>query len=105
MLRPAPCHDVQENPSSGGQGMITDEQAIHWLWEQYKAARSVREIDLWFELFAMNRRNQKGVCYLSDEILRIKTNACIRREKNLSDTRMTYGGGSMGIFIKSLDGE
>lgn len=40
--------------------MITDDQAIRWLWDQYKAARSMAEIDYWFNLFALNREQQRA---------------------------------------------
>jgi hypothetical protein len=38
--------------------MITEEQAIHWLWDQYLAARTMSEIDYWFDRFAQNRNQQ-----------------------------------------------
>lgn len=40
--------------------MITDEQAIHWLWVQYKNAMTMTDIDYWFDRFALNRERQKA---------------------------------------------
>lgn len=40
--------------------MITDEQAIHWLWQQYITAMTMTEIDYWFDRFAMNREQQRA---------------------------------------------
>jgi len=38
--------------------MITDDQAINWLWNQYKASMTITEIDYWFDLFSKNRQRQ-----------------------------------------------
>lgn len=40
--------------------MVTEEQAIHWLWQQYKAARTMADIDFWFDRFALNRNQQRA---------------------------------------------
>ena len=39
--------------------MITEDQAIRWLWDQYKAARTMTEIEVWFDLFALNQQQQR----------------------------------------------
>lgn len=40
--------------------MITDEQAIHWLWQQYITSMTMTEIDYWFDRFAVNREKQRA---------------------------------------------
>lgn len=40
--------------------MIPADQAIHWLWQQYKEARSMSEIEYWFDRFAINREQQRA---------------------------------------------
>lgn len=40
--------------------MITADQAIHWLWQQYMEARTVADIELWFDRFALNRNQQRA---------------------------------------------
>ncbi len=40
--------------------MITADQAIHWLWQQYIEARTMADIDYWFDRFAVNREQQKA---------------------------------------------
>jgi hypothetical protein len=40
--------------------MITDDQAIYWLWQQYKNAMTMSEIEYWFDLFALNREQQRA---------------------------------------------
>lgn len=40
--------------------MITDEQAINWLWNQYKDSMTMTEIDYWFDRFAVNREQQRA---------------------------------------------
>jgi hypothetical protein len=40
--------------------MITADQAIHWLWDQYLTAGSMAEIDFWFDRFALNRKRQQA---------------------------------------------
>ena len=40
--------------------MITDDQAIHWLWQQYKDSMTMTEIDYWFDRFAVNREQQRA---------------------------------------------
>jgi hypothetical protein len=39
--------------------MITEEQAIHWLWQQYITARTMADIDFWFDRFTVNRIRQR----------------------------------------------
>lgn len=46
------------NPSEGEDTMITEDQAINWLWDRYKEARTMADIERWFDLFAMNRMEQ-----------------------------------------------
>lgn len=41
--------------------MITDDQAIRWLWEQYISARTLSEIEMWFDRFSLNREKQRAL--------------------------------------------
>ena len=40
--------------------MISEEQAIQWLWQQYKNARTMADIEYWFDRFAVNREQQRA---------------------------------------------
>jgi len=40
--------------------MITADQAIHWLWQQYMEAPTVPMINYWFDRFAENRMQQRA---------------------------------------------
>jgi hypothetical protein len=41
--------------------MITEDQALHWLWQQYITARTLTDIEYWFERYAVNKGQQKAV--------------------------------------------
>jgi len=41
--------------------MVTEDQAINWLWQQYIEARTMADIDYWFDRFKENREQQKAV--------------------------------------------
>lgn len=38
--------------------MITDDQALHWIWDRYIESRFMTDIEYWFDRYTENKTQQ-----------------------------------------------